>query len=186
MKKSIISLFLGTCHSVIVPMLLISLLFAMQSCSSKVTSTTSKADEVSAVGDTIFFLNKVQVSSKLYNAISKEELAEEHKLNEESAMEEYGVKIVINGTTRILPGEIIEGWVEEYNQGVVPIAKAVVKEVTADGKTVNQVLTDEGGRFVLRIEDPNNLIEITKDSLIHFAPSPINRDMHYGLSHPVE
>lgn len=46
MKKSIISLFLGTCHSVIVPMLLISLLFAMQSCTSKGTSTTSKADSV--------------------------------------------------------------------------------------------------------------------------------------------
>lgn len=46
MKKSIISLFLGTCHSVIVPMLLISLLFSMQSCTSKGASTTSKADTV--------------------------------------------------------------------------------------------------------------------------------------------
>lgn len=46
MKKSIISLSFGTCHSVIVPMLLISLLFAMQSCTSKGASTTSKADTV--------------------------------------------------------------------------------------------------------------------------------------------
>lgn len=46
MKKSIISLFLGTCHSVIVPMLLISLLFSMQSCTKKRASTTSKADTV--------------------------------------------------------------------------------------------------------------------------------------------